>query len=68
MGGGESMWYVVLASGLLLACWKWWLYKVAALSLIAYIEKKNYTQPTEEEIAECNRFVIKNLLNDMGLN
>ena len=45
---------------------KWLKWKVATLSMIYYIEKNQYKQPSDEEIKECTGFVVKNMIKDFS--
>lgn len=45
---------------------KWLKWKVATLSMIYYIEKKQYKQPSDEEMKECTSFVAKNMVKDLS--
>lgn len=38
---------------------KW---KIATHAMVYYIEKKNYTQPNDKEMAECTEYVIKHMI------
>lgn len=40
--------------------------KIGLLTLSAYIVKKQYTPPTEDEIKACTAYVVKNLLKDIS--
>lgn len=57
----------VILSVLLAICFVGWLKnKVGLLTLSAYIVKKQYTPPTDDEIKACTEYVIKNLLKDIS--
>lgn len=44
----------------------WLKNKIGLLTLTAYITKKGYAPPSDEETKECTDYVIKNLLRDLG--
>lgn len=41
---------------------KW---KITTLSLIYYMEKKQYKQPDENEMKDCIDFVVRNTIKDI---
>lgn len=45
---------------------KWLKWKVATLSIVYYIEKNQYKQPSDEEMKECTGFVAKNMIKDFS--
>lgn len=40
---------------------KW---KVSTCALLCYLEKKGYTQPSDDEIAECTEYAARHILSD----
>lgn len=40
--------------------------KIGLLTLTAYITKKGYAPPSEEETKACTDYVVKNLLHGFG--
>ena len=41
---------------------KW---KITLLSLVYYMEQKQYKYPNEEEMKDCTAFVLKNIFKDL---
>ena len=52
----------VLAIGLFCSRMKW---RIATLSLIYYMEQKQYKQPDEKEMKDCPAFVVKHMGKDL---
>lgn len=52
---------IVLTALLILATIGWIKNRVALLSLISYLQKKGYACPTDAEVEESTRYVVKNL-------
>lgn len=50
---------IIFASG-------WLRNKLGLLTLTAYITKKGYAPPSDEETKACTDYVVKNLLHDLG--
>lgn len=44
----------------------WLKNKIGLLALTAYITKKGYAPPSDEETKACTDYVVKNLLHDLG--
>lgn len=44
----------------------WLRNKIGLLTLTAYITKKGYAPPSDEETKACTDYVVKNLLHDLG--
>ena len=40
-------------------------YKVQYMGFIVYLLRKGYTEPTKEELDQCNQYVIKNMMNNI---
>ncbi len=53
----------VLAFGMFCSRMKW---RIVTLSLIYYMEKKQYSQPNKEEMNDCTTYVIKNFFKDIA--
>ena len=53
---------VVLCIALVFVSIKWFLQYINTLVLSNYIVKKGYKSPSDKEIEECTKFVLKNLL------
>lgn len=60
----------MLTAILIIACiifaYGWLKNKIGLLTLTAYITKKGYTPPSDEETKACTDYVVKNLLRDFG--
>lgn len=56
-GGEEMFWILLVLVILLLVLYLKW--RTATMSLIYFMKKKGYTQPSDEEMAECSQWVIK---------
>lgn len=63
--GGETMWIAIFAITTAVCAVKWLKWKTATLSLVYYIEKNQYEQPNNIEIAECTDFVVRNAVKDL---
>lgn len=51
---------IILIEAVMILKWK-----IATHAMIYFMEKKGYTQPTSEEMAECTEFVGKHMLKDL---
>ncbi len=58
-------WFILLFAVEVICILKWIKWKVVALAYIYYMEKNQYKQPSDEELAECTGFVIKNIFKDL---
>lgn len=47
---------------LLVTMIKW---KIATLSLLYYMEQKQYKHPNEKEMKDCTSFVVKHMVKDL---
>ena len=56
----------ILVIALIFTAIKWLKWKVAMLSMVYYIEKNQYKQPSDEEMKECTSFVAKNMIKDLS--
>lgn len=54
--------FIVIAS---VCAIKWLKWKIATLSLVYYIEKNQYKQPSDTDKAECTDFVVRNMIKDL---
>lgn len=63
---GDAIVITILVIALIFATLKWIKWKVATLSIVYYIEKNQYNQPSDEEIKECTGFVVKNMIKDFS--
>lgn len=54
---------VILSVLLLISVAKWIKWRVSTLSMIYYIEKSGYKQPSDQEITDCTRYVASHLFN-----
>ena len=63
---GAAIIITILVIALIFATSKWIKWKVATLSIVYYIEKNQYKQPSDEEIKECTGFVVKNMIKDFS--
>ncbi len=53
---------------LVLSLFKWFHNYVLFLTMVYYIEKSGYTQPSKKETEECAHFVVKRLIKDLVQN
>ena len=61
---GAAIIITILVIALIFTASKWIEWKVATLSVIYYIEKNKYKQPSDEEMKECTGFVVENMVKD----
>lgn len=59
-----AIWLAILSLICVIAVIGWIKYKISLMALTAYLLKKEYTPPSEDEIKACTEYVIKNLLKD----
>lgn len=59
------MWTVAFVITATICATKWLKWKIAVMSLAYYIEKNQYKQPSNKEMAECTDFVVKNMIKDL---
>lgn len=59
------MWITIFAITTAVCIAKWLKWKIATLSLVYYIEKNQYKQPDNAEMAECTDFIIRNAVKDL---
>lgn len=52
---------IILSLLLIIAVAKWIKWRIGTLSMIYYIEKSGYKQPSDQEIADCTRYVANHL-------
>lgn len=52
-----AVWIIGFIAVLFLVLYLKW--RIATLSIIYYIQKKGYAQPSDDEMAECSQWVIK---------
>lgn len=62
----EIMLIVVLCIACTIFAIGWIKNKIGLLTLTAYIIKKGYAPPSDEETKACTDYVVKNLLHDLG--
>lgn len=55
------MWTIFFAITTVICAIGWMVWYVSSLSMTYYIEKKGYTQPSEEEMKECTLYVVRHL-------
>lgn len=53
---------IILSLLLIITIAKWIKWRVSTLSMIYYIEKSGYKQPSDQEIADCARYVTSHFL------
>ncbi|WP_249328176.1 hypothetical protein [Wansuia hejianensis] len=63
---GAAIIITILVIALIFTASKWIKWKVATLTMVYYIEKKQYKQPLDEEIKECTGFVVQNMIKDFS--
>ncbi len=56
------MWTGVLLLTTIICAIGWLKNHITALTLAYFMKKKGYTQPDDEEIRECTRWVVERLL------
>lgn len=61
---GAAIIITILVIALIFTASKWIKWKIATLSMVYYIEKNQYKQPSDEEIKECTGFVVENMVKD----
>ena len=59
------MGYVILSVVSVIFGIGWIKYKLAALTFSYYIQKKQHTIPTDDELKECTEFVVRNMIKDL---
>ena len=52
----------IIAILLGVGCLKW---RISTLTLIYYLKKSGYKEPSDSETKECSQFVIRNLVKDL---
>lgn len=52
---------IILLISTIICAFGWFLKHVSLMSILTFIEKKGYTQPTGEELKECTDFVLKKI-------
>lgn len=57
---------VILSIACIILTIGWIKNKIGLLTLTAYITKKGYAPPSDEETKACTDYVVKNLLHDLG--
>ncbi|MCD7919500.1 MAG: hypothetical protein LUG45_05405 [Clostridiales bacterium] len=55
---------VLLGATAAICAVQWLKYYIASLTLMIFMQRKNYTPPSDEETAECRAYVIRNLVKD----
>lgn len=56
------MWTAIFVITTITCAIGWLIEHVGVLALAYYIVKNGYTEPSSNELAECTRWVVKNML------
>lgn len=59
------MWTAIFAITTVVFATKWLKWKTSTLSLVYYIEKNQYKQPSSRDMEECTDFVVRNAIKDL---